>query len=297
MQQHPADAPGQDAAATRAEHPGTRRPGDPHRMTDMNVDVILPCLDEADALPEVLGRLPRGYRAIVVDNGSTDGSADVARAHGATVVTEPRKGFGSACAAGVTAATAEYVAFCDADASMDPAELPALVERVASGRTDLALGRRVPTSRGAWAPHARFANRVLAVLMHRATGYRLRDLGPMRVMRRADLVALDLRDRRSGYPLEMVLAAHAAGWRVDESDIGYAQRIGDSKVTGTLRGTVNAIKDMSRLLREHRREARPTAATAAPVPETATTAAPVPETAATTGPATETAAATEGARS
>jgi glycosyltransferase involved in cell wall biosynthesis len=227
----------------------------------MSVDVILPCLDEADALPEVLGRLPRGYRAIVVDNGSTDGSADVARAHGAVVVDEPRKGFGSACAAGLAAATAEYVAFCDADASMDPAELAPLVARVASGGTDLALGRRVPTSRGAWAPHARFANRVLAVLMHRATGYRLRDLGPMRVARREGLVALDLRDRRSGYPLEMVLAAHAAGWRVDESDIGYAQRIGDSKVTGTLRGTVNAVRDMSRLLREYRREARP-----APVP-------------------------------
>jgi glycosyltransferase involved in cell wall biosynthesis len=225
-------------------------------MVDMTVDVILPCLNEADALPQVIGRLPEGYRAVVVDNGSTDGSAEVARALGAVVVTEPVRGFGSACAAGVTAATAEFVAFCDADASMDPAELPDLVARVADGRVDLALGRRVPTSRGAWAPHARFANRVLAVLMHRATGYRLRDLGPMRVMRREDLVALDLQDRRSGYPLEMVLAAHAAGWRVDESDIAYAQRIGDSKVTGTLRGTVNAVKDMSRLLRAYRREAQ-----------------------------------------
>ncbi|RYZ25385.1 MAG: glycosyltransferase, partial [Propionibacteriaceae bacterium] len=214
--------------------------GGPHRTVGMTVDVILPCLNEADALPQVIGRLPEGYRAVVVDNGSTDGSADVARSLGAVVVTEPVRGFGSACAAGVTAATAEFVAFCDADASMDPAELPDLVARVADGRVDLALGRRVPTSRDAWAPHARFANRVLAVLMHRATGYRLRDLGPMRVMRREDLVALDLQDRRSGYPLEMVLAAHAAGWRVDESDIGYAQRIGDSKVTGTLRGTVNA---------------------------------------------------------
>ena len=266
MGQQPTDQSDGDAGATRH---ATSRSDDRHRMVGMNVDVILPCLDEADALPEVLGRLPRGYRAIVVDNGSTDGSADVARAHGATVVVEPRRGFGSACAAGVAAATAEYVAFCDADASMDPAELPPLVERVASGRTELALGRRVPTSAGAWAPHARFANRVLAVLMHRATGYRLRDLGPMRVMRRADLVALDLQDRRSGYPLEMVLAAHAAGWRVDESDIGYAQRIGDSKVTGTLRGTVNAVRDMSRLLRRHRREARLGAVRPVPVAQAA----------------------------
>ncbi|WP_082473971.1 glycosyltransferase family 2 protein [Curtobacterium sp. Leaf261] len=225
-------------------------------MTSMNVDVILPCLDEAEALPRVLSRLPSGYRAIVVDNGSTDGSADVARAHGAMVVTEPRKGFGSACAAGVAAATADIVAFCDADASMDPLELTMLVDRVSSGRVDLALGRRRPTGAGAWAPHAHFANIVLAFLMRRATGYRLHDLGPMRAMHRDALVALDLQDRRSGYPLEMVLAAHRAGWSVDESDIGYAQRIGDSKVTGTLRGTVNAVKDMSRLLRRYRNEAR-----------------------------------------
>lgn len=238
-------------------------------MVDMKVDVILPCLDEADALPTVIGRLPQGYRAIVVDNGSTDGSADIARALGALVVTEPRRGFGSACNAGVQAATADFIAFCDADASMDPAELPQLVDRVASGRVDLALGRRVPTSRGAWAPHARFANRVLALLMRRATGYELRDLGPMRVMRRADLVSLDLRDRRSGYPLEMVLAAHAAGWLVDESEIGYAQRVGDSKVTGTLRGTVNAVRDMSRLLREYRREARGRVVAPGPLRQTA----------------------------
>jgi len=227
-------------------------------MTSMSVDVVLPCLDEADALPSVLTRLPDGYRAIVVDNGSTDGSADVARAHGALVVSESRKGFGSACAAGVAAATADIVTFCDADASMDPMELQGLVARVVSGTADLALGRRRPTTRGAWAPHARFANLVLAFLMRRATGYRLHDLGPMRAMRRADLVALDLQDRRSGYPLEMVLAAHRAGWRVDESDIGYAQRVGDSKVTGTLRGTATAIGDMSRLLRRYRREARTT---------------------------------------
>ncbi|MFZ7089172.1 glycosyltransferase family 2 protein [Curtobacterium sp. RRHDQ10] len=225
----------------------------------MSVDVILPCLDEAEALPAVLTRLPAGYRAIVVDNGSTDGSADVARAHGALVVTETRRGFGSACAAGVGAATADVVAFCDADASMDPLELTTLVDRVTGGRVDLALGRRRPTGRGAWAPHARLANVVLAFLMRRATGYPLHDLGPMRAMRRDALVALDLQDRRSGYPLEMVLAAHRAGWRVDESDIGYAQRIGDSKVTGTLRGTVNAVRDMSRLLSGYRAEARASA--------------------------------------
>lgn len=123
-------------------------------MTGMTVDVVLPCLDEAEALPSVLTRLPDGYRAIVVDNGSTDGSAEVARAHGALVVTEPRRGFGSACAAGVAAATADVIAFCDADASMDPMDLVPLVARVTEGRADLALGRRRPTGSGAWAPHA-----------------------------------------------------------------------------------------------------------------------------------------------
>lgn len=226
----------------------------PRRMTDVStaVDVILPTLDEAGALPWVLGRLPDGYRAIVVDNGSTDGSGDIARHLGAVVVHEPRRGFGSACAAGLAHATAPIVAFCDADASMDPAQLPALVARVRSGATDLALGRRRPTASGAWPLHARAANRALALLMRRATGFALHDLGPMRVARREALVALDLQDRRSGYPLEMVLAAHHAGWRVDESDIAYTERVGRSKVTGTVRGTVTAVRDMSALLRAHR---------------------------------------------
>ncbi|WP_342768894.1 glycosyltransferase family 2 protein [Frondihabitans australicus] len=217
----------------------------------MNVDVVLPCLNEARALPSVLSRLPEGYRAIVVDNGSTDGSADIARSLGATVVSEPIRGFGSACAAGVAASTAEFIAFCDADDSMDPRDLVPLVERVARGEVDLALGRRRPVSAGAWSLHARLANRALAFLLRRATGYRLTDLGPLRVMRRADLLGLELEDRRSGYPLEMVLASRRAGLRVDESDIDYAPRVGASKVTGTIRGTVTAIADMSRLLRAY----------------------------------------------
>ena len=217
------------------------------------VDVVLPCLNEAEALPWVLGRLPEGYRAIVVDNGSTDGSAEVARAHGALVVTEPRRGFGSAAHAGLLAATAPIVAFCDADASMDPADLPTVVDPVASGSADLVLGRRRPTTRGAWPLHARLANRSLALLMRRATGLPLHDLGPMRAVRREAILSLDLQDRRSGYPLELVLRGHAAAWRVLEVDTLYSPRIGRSKVTGTLRGTITAITDMSRLLAEQRR--------------------------------------------
>jgi glycosyltransferase involved in cell wall biosynthesis len=217
----------------------------------VNVDVVFPCLNEAQALPGVLSRLPRGYRAIVVDNGSTDDSAAVARAHGALVVSEPRRGFGSAAHAGLLAASAPLVAFCDADGSMDPADLPLVVDPVAAGEADLVLGRRRPTTRGAWPLHARIANRGLAVLMRRATGLRLHDLGPMRAARRQAMLDLGLLDRRSGYPLETVLRGNAAGWRIVEVDVPYAPRVGRSKVTGTVRGTLTAIGDMSRLLATH----------------------------------------------
>ena len=217
------------------------------------VDVVFPCLNEEGALPWILGRLPEGYRAIVVDNGSTDRSAEVAREHGALVVTEPRRGFGSAAHAGLLAATAPIVAFCDADASMDPRDLPRVVDPVASGAADLVLGRRRPTSRGAWPLHARVANRALAFLMRGATKLPLHDLGPMRAVRREAMIALDLQDRRSGYPLELVLRGHAEGWRILEVDSPYSPRIGRSKVTGTIHGTYIAVLDMSRLLRAQRR--------------------------------------------
>jgi glycosyltransferase involved in cell wall biosynthesis len=216
------------------------------------VDVIFPCLNEEAALPWILGRLPEGYRAIVVDNGSTDRSAKVAAAAGALVVTEAQRGFGSAAHAGLLAATAPIVAFCDADASMDPRDLPLVVDPVHAGTVDLMLGRRRPTTRGAWPLHARFANRALSVLMRRATSLPLTDLGPMRAVRREAMLGLDLQDRRSGYPLELVLRGNAAGWRIAEIDTPYAPRVGRSKVTGTLRGTITAVKDMSRLLRDQR---------------------------------------------
>jgi glycosyltransferase involved in cell wall biosynthesis len=214
------------------------------------VDVVLPCLNEAEALPWVLSRLPEGYRAIVVDNGSTDASADIARAAGATVVTESRRGFGAAAHAGLLAATAPIVAFCDADASMDPAQLPTLIERITADQADLVLGRRIPTAAGAWPLHARFANRALSFLIKRRAHIAIKDLGPMRAARREGLLSLELQDRRSGYPLEMLLKASVAGWRIEEFDTSYSPRIGRSKVTGTIRGTYIAIKDMSALLRE-----------------------------------------------
>ncbi|MFJ7628682.1 glycosyltransferase family 2 protein [Streptomyces sp. NPDC097595] len=213
-------------------------------------DIVLPCLDEAAALPGVLARVPRGWRAIVVDNGSTDGSADVARSLGATVVHEPRRGFGSACHAGLLASEAEFVCFCDCDGSLDPALLTGFVRRVADGECDLLLGRRRSQERGAWPVHARAGNAALSRMLHRRTGLRLRDLGPMRAGRRADLLALGLTDRRSGYPLQMVVRAADAGLRVAETDVPYLARTGKSKVTGTWLGTWHAVRDMRAVLAE-----------------------------------------------
>jgi glycosyltransferase involved in cell wall biosynthesis len=213
------------------------------------VDVVFPCLNEASALPWVLSRLPMGYRAIVVDNGSSDGSGAIAESLGALVVSEQRRGFGAAAHAGLCAASAPIVAFCDADGSMDPAELPRLVEWIESDSADLVLGRRRPTTFRSWPLHARLANIALAWRLRRATGYSLSDLGPMRAVRRSAMLELNLKDRRSGYPLELVLRAADERWSVIEIDTAYSPRVGKSKVTGTIRGTLTAIKDMSRLLR------------------------------------------------
>jgi glycosyltransferase involved in cell wall biosynthesis len=211
---------------------------------ELTVDVILPCLDEAGALPWVLSRLPEGYRAIVADNGSTDGSADIARALGAQVITVPLRGFGAACHAGIEAASSDVVCVMDADASLDPQQLPRVAQPVAEGAVDLMLGRRRPTSMRAWPPHARLGNAVLARTLRRSTGVMVRDLGPMRAFRRDAVLALGLSDRRFGYPLEMVTSGAAAGWRIAEVDVDYLPREGVSKVTGTLRGTVRAVRDM-----------------------------------------------------
>ena len=210
-------------------------------------DVVLPVLDERDALPWVLERLPAGFAPIVVDNGSTDGSGTLAAQLGARVVTEPRRGFGAACFAGLAAARADVVCFMDCDASFDPRELPRVADPVAAGRADLVLGARSPV-RGAWPAHARAANAVLAWELRRRARVPLRDLGPMRAARREPLLALGIADRRFGWPLEMVLRAAAAGWRIDEVVVGYAPRAGRSKVTGTVRGTVRAVRDMAAVL-------------------------------------------------
>ncbi|HUY51329.1 MAG TPA: glycosyltransferase family 2 protein [Streptosporangiaceae bacterium] len=214
----------------------------------MRIDVILPCLNEAAALPWVLSRMPAGFHPIVADNGSTDASASIAVDHGATVIRVPQRGFGAACHAGLLAATSEVVCFMDADASLSPRDLPQVADPVLAGTADLVLGRRMTRSLGSWPVHARVANKVLAVELRRRTGVALRDLGPMRCARRAELLRLALADRRFGYPLEMVLAAATADWRIHEVDIPYLPRSGRSKVTGTVTGTVRTVRDMRKVL-------------------------------------------------
>ncbi|KAB8194825.1 glycosyltransferase [Nonomuraea phyllanthi] len=214
----------------------------------MEIDVVLPCLNEAAALPWVLGRMPDGFRPIVVDNGSTDGSARIAAEFGVTVVSEPRPGFGAACHAGLAASASDVVCFMDADASLDPGQLSRVCGPVVAGEADLVLGRRVLSPGASWPVHARIGNAVLARGLRRRTGVPLRDLGPMRACGRVSLLALGLVDRRFGYPLEMVLRAGAAGWRIGETDVDYLPRRGRSKVTGTVRGTLRAVGDMRRVM-------------------------------------------------
>jgi glycosyltransferase involved in cell wall biosynthesis len=186
---------------------------------------------------------------LVVDNGSSDGSAGVASRLGAEVVVAPQRGFGAACYAGLLAATSDVVCFMDCDASLDPSFLESVAGPISADTADLALGAR-EAEPGAWPPHARMANRWLARRVRRRYGYAVRDLGPMRAARRTALLELDLVDRRSGWPLEMVLRAGNAGWRVIEVPVPYLPRQGRSKVTGTIGGTLRAVGDMRRQLSE-----------------------------------------------
>ena len=215
-------------------------------------DVVLPCLDEAAALPWLLARMPAGYRPIVADNGSADGSPEVARSLGARVVSVPQPGYGAAVHAGILAADPADGVVCvlDADGSCDPADLPRLAGPVRAGAADLVVGRRRPVARGAWPAHARLANACLAHRIRRRTGLPVHDIGPMRAARRDGLLGLGLRDRRFGWPLELLVTAGRDGWRVAEVDVAYHPRAAGtrSKVTGTIRGTARAVRDMGAVL-------------------------------------------------
>ncbi len=212
------------------------------------IDVVLPVLDELEALPWVLERMPEGFRPIVADNGSTDGSGDLAASLGALVVREPRPGYGAACHRGLEAATSDIVCFMDADASLDPGDLHRVAQPLLDGRAQLVLGARRPAGRGAYPLRARVANRALAAEVRRRTGARITDIGPMRAARRSDLLALGIEDRRFGYPLETVLRAAQAGWTIAEVAVPYHPRSGRSKVTGSVRGSLRTVRDMAGVL-------------------------------------------------
>lgn len=221
--------------------------GDP----DVICDVVIPCRDEALALPGVLADLPLGFRAIVVDNGSTDGTAEVAAELGATVVSEPRPGYGAAVHRGMLATTTEFVAVLDGDGSMTARDLPRLLAAVRSGEATMAIGWRRPVGRGVWPWHARMGTKVLAWWLRKRSDFPIHDLAPMRVCRREDLLALDVQDRRFGYPLELMIKASAAGWTIHESRIDYRRRAAGthSKVSGSARGTARVIRDFAKVMR------------------------------------------------
>ncbi|MCV6982681.1 glycosyltransferase family 2 protein [Mycolicibacterium pulveris] len=216
-------------------------------MEKVSVTVVLPCLNEAASLPGVLAAMPAGYRALVVDNNSTDDTAQVARRHGADVVVEPQPGYGAAVHAGVVAATTPIVAVLDGDGSLDPGDLPRLVEELE--RADMAIGRRRPIPGLRWPWHARLGTAAVCWRLRRRHGLPVHDIAPMRVARRDDLLSLGVADRRSGYPLELLVRAAAAGWHVVERDVRYGPRTGGkSKVSGSLRGSVVAALDFWRVI-------------------------------------------------
>ena len=213
-----------------------------------DVTVVLPCANEASSLPGVLAAMPDGYQALVVDNNSTDGTAEVARRHGADVIPEQRPGYGSAVHAGVVAATTPIVAVIDADGSLDARELPALVDELDRG-ADMAIGRRRAVDGLRWPWHARLGTAAVCWRLRTRYGLPVHDIAPMRVARREALLALGVTDRRSGYPLELLVRAAQAGWRVVERDVAYGPRTGGkSKVSGSVRGSFIAAVDFWRVI-------------------------------------------------
>jgi glycosyltransferase involved in cell wall biosynthesis len=214
---------------------------------------IIPALNEEAALAPMLDGLRVVLDAaasvdadiVVVDNGSRDGTADVARKHGARVVNEPRRGYGQACLAGIAALSqsTEIVVFLDADGSDDPEDLVRLLAPIRDGAADLVLGSRTIAARTARAftPQQAFGNWLATGLMRSFFGARYTDLGPFRVIRREALERLQMRDTNFGWTIEMQIKAHRAGLRVLEIPVNYRKRIaGESKISGNFMGTLRA---------------------------------------------------------
>jgi glycosyltransferase involved in cell wall biosynthesis len=216
-----------------------------------DVIVLIPALNEAASLPLVLGDLPPVRRVIVVDNGSTDETAAVALAHGATVVHEPKRGYGAACLRGL-AAVAEFVeageppplvvAFLDADYSDRPELLPQLVRPILSGHAEFVLGSRLQGEReaGAMPPQSVFGNRLACFLMRHLFRARYTDLGPFRAIQYQALQGLGMCDCSFGWTIEMQIKAAQAGLRIVEVPVPYRCRVGQSKISGTFWGSMKA---------------------------------------------------------
>lgn len=218
---------------------------------DVTCTLILPCRNEAAALPGVIAQVPASVRVLVVDNGSTDGTGDVARSLGVRVVDEAVPGYGAAVQAGVEAAETELVAVMDGDGSFRAIDLVPLIEDVLHGRARMAVGRRRPVRRGIWPWHARLGNQIAIGILRSRSGFALHDIAPARVCRREDLLALGVQDRRFGYPLELLSRASSAGWKIVERDVPYYPRARGtrSKVSGSVRGTVLTARDFLAVLK------------------------------------------------
>ena len=211
----------------------------------MDVAVIIPALNEEEAIGQVIAELPAGIASdvIVVDNGSTDGTASAARAAGARVVSEPRRGYGSACLRGIAELRdPDAVVFMDGDHSDCPEELPLLLEPIAEDRADLVIGSRAlgVRDRGALTPQQVWGNRLACFLMRVLFGHRYTDLGPFRAIRYRSLLELGMCDRDYGWTVEMQIRALRHKLRVVEVPVRYRPRIGVSKISGTLRGSLLA---------------------------------------------------------
>lgn len=221
------------------------------------VAAIIPAWNEVGSIGLVVAAIPRAWvdAIIVVDGDSTDGTGEVARAAGATVVGQDRRGYGAACAAGVRAAVAagaEVLVFLDGDYADDPADLPLVLGPVLAGAADLVLGTRLDRrDRGALPPHQLVGNRVATTLIGLLYRRWLRDIGSFRAIRADELAALDMRHPTYGWPVEMVVKAARRGYRIREVPIHYRKRIGQAKVGGTLRGSVLAGYHMIRTILDY----------------------------------------------